>query len=91
MAFRWNNALISIGVGVTVTLIAISAYSSKQFSPISSFYVENAYKEAGGKNIVNVILVDFRGLDTMFEITVLGIAALGIFGMIKLKTGRKSE
>jgi len=91
MAFRWNNALISIGVGVTVTLIAISAYSSKQFSPISSFYVENAYEEAGGKNIVNVILVDFRGLDTMFEITVLGIAALGIFGMIKLKTGRKSE
>lgn len=92
MAFRWNNALISIGVGITVTLIAISAFSSnKPFPPISSYYIENAYKEAGGKNIVNVILVDFRGLDTMFEITVLGIAALGIFGMIKLRTGRKSE
>lgn len=92
MAFRWNNALISIGVGITVTLIAIAAFSSpKPFSPISSYYVENAYKEAGGKNIVNVILVDFRGLDTMFEITVLGIAAFGIFGMIKLRTGRKSE
>lgn len=40
--------------------------------------------------MVNVILVDFRGFDTLFEITVLGIAALGIYGMIRLKV-RKGE
>ncbi|MGE7763956.1 Na+/H+ antiporter subunit A [Peribacillus sp. NPDC096540] len=92
MTFRLNNALISIGVGAIVTLIALSAHSNKLFDSISSYYLENAYKEAGGKNVVNVILVDFRGLDTMFEISVLSIAALGIFAMIKLRlTGRKDK
>ncbi|KQU19550.1 cation:proton antiporter [Bacillus sp. Leaf13] len=92
MTFRLNNALISIGVGVVVTMIALSAHSNKLFDSISSYYLENAYKEAGGKNVVNVILVDFRGLDTMFEICVLSIAALGIFAMIKLRlTGRKNS
>ncbi|WHX90970.1 Na+/H+ antiporter subunit A [Peribacillus simplex] len=85
MTFKLNNALISFGVGVIVTLIALSAHSNKLFDSISSYYLENAYKEAGGKNVVNVILVDFRGLDTMFEISVLSIAALGIFAMIKLR------
>ncbi|HLU22102.1 MAG TPA: hydrogen gas-evolving membrane-bound hydrogenase subunit E, partial [Bacillaceae bacterium] len=42
-------------------------------------------------NMVNVILVDFRGFDTMFEIAVLGIAALGIFGMIKLRLNGRNE
>lgn len=92
MTFKLNNALISIGVGVIVTLIALSAHSNKLFDSISNYYLENAYKEAGGKNVVNVILVDFRGLDTMFEISVLSIAALGIFAMIKLRlTGRKDK
>ncbi|RFU63998.1 Na+/H+ antiporter subunit A [Peribacillus glennii] len=88
VAFRLNNALISIGVGVIVALIALSSHSNKLFESISNYYIENAYEEAGGKNIVNVILVDFRGLDTMFEITVLGIAALGIFALIKLRLAR---
>ncbi len=92
MTFKLNNALISIGVGVIVTLIALSAHSNKLFDSISNYYLENAYKEAGGKNVVNVILVDFRGLDTMFEISVLSIAALGIFAMIKLRlTGGKDK
>lgn len=92
MTFRLNNALISIGVGAVVTLIALSAHSNKLYDSISSYYLQNAYKEAGGKNVVNVILVDFRGLDTMFEISVLAIAALGIFAMIKLRmTGRKDK
>ncbi|MGE7876203.1 Na+/H+ antiporter subunit A [Peribacillus muralis] len=91
ISFRLNNAVISVGVGVIVTLIALSAHSNKLFDSISSYYLENAYKEAGGKNVVNVILVDFRGLDTMFEITVLSIAALGIFAMIKLRLTRGKD
>nr|WP_263326176.1 Na+/H+ antiporter subunit A [Neobacillus sp. Marseille-Q6967] len=91
MTFKLNNALVSIGVGTVVTLIALSAHSQKLFDSISSFYLENAYKEAGGKNVVNVILVDFRGLDTMFEITVLAIAALGIFAMIRLRLTRRND
>ena len=50
-------------------------------SPISSFHVENSYKGGGGTNMVNVILVDFRGFDTYGEIIVLGIAALLIYAL----------
>ena len=49
---------------------------------ISSFFLENSKTGGGGTNVVNVILVDFRGFDTLGEITVLGIAALGIFKLI---------
>ncbi|WP_210365730.1 Na+/H+ antiporter subunit A [Bacillus sp. REN3] len=89
--FRLTNALISIGVGAIVTVIAISAHSNKLFDSIAQYYIENTYKKAAGENMVNVILVDFRGFDTMFEITVLGIAALGIFAMIKLRLTRRKE
>jgi multicomponent Na+:H+ antiporter subunit A len=91
LTFKLTNALISVGVGVVVALIALSSHSQKLFDSISSFYLEKAYTEAGGKNVVNVILVDFRGLDTMFEITVLGIAALGIFAMIRLRLTRRND
>jgi multicomponent Na+:H+ antiporter subunit A len=40
---------------------------------------------AKGKNLVNVILVDFRGIDTMFETVVLSIAALGVYSLIRLR------
>lgn len=89
--FRMNNFLISLGVGVTVTLVALSSHSTKLFDSITQYFVENSYTEAGGKNIVNVILVDFRGFDTLFEITVLGIAAFGIYAMIKLRLTRKES
>lgn len=91
MGFKLGNLLVSIGVGAIVTLIALSAHSNKMFDSISEYYVENTYKKAGGENMVNVILVDFRGFDTLFEITVLGIAALGIFAMIKLRMTRGKE
>ncbi|TLS39327.1 Na+/H+ antiporter subunit A [Pseudalkalibacillus caeni] len=84
------NLVISVSVGVIVTLVAISSHSTKLFEPISDYFIENSYELGGGDNIVNVILVDFRGLDTMLEILVLGLAAIGIYSMIKLK-GKKGE
>lgn len=91
--FKLTNALVSVGVGAIITMIALSAHSNKLFDTVSQYYVENTYEKAAGKNMVNVILVDFRGFDTMFEITVLGIAALGIFAMIRLRLegGKKNE
>lgn len=93
MSFKAVNAVVSVGVGIIVTLIALSAHSTKLFDSISQYYIDNTYSEAAGKNMVNVILVDFRGFDTLFEITVLAIAALGIFAMIKLsmKGGKQHE
>lgn len=87
--FRLGNFLIALGVGVMVTLIAISAHSQKLVDSIADYYKETVYSEAGGGNIVNVILVDYRGFDTLFEISVLTIASLGIIGMITLKLVKK--
>jgi multicomponent K+:H+ antiporter subunit A len=52
------------------------------FSSISDYFIENSKPGGGGTNVVNVILVDFRGFDTLGEITVLAIAALGIYAML---------
>lgn len=82
---RLPKLIISIGMGITMTLVALAALGSSPFESISKYYVENSYTLGGGKNIVNVLLVDFRGFDTMFEITVLGLASLAIYSMIKLQ------
>lgn len=89
--FQFGRAIISIGVGAMVTLLALSAHSQKLIESINKYYKETVYSEAGGGNIVNVILVDYRGFDTLFEITVLGIAGMGIYAMIKLRLNRKEK
>lgn len=89
--FKVGNAMIALAVGVTMTLVALSAHSQKFLPSISEFYKETVYKEAGGGNIVNVILVDYRGFDTLFEIAVLSIAGIGIITMIKLRLGKKED
>ncbi|MBB6454351.1 multicomponent Na+:H+ antiporter subunit A [Salirhabdus euzebyi] len=86
-----TNSIISIGFGALMTIIAISAHSSKWFEPISNYFLETSKPLGGGYNVVNVILVDMRGLDTLFEITVLGIAALAIYGMIKLRRDKEAK
>ncbi|MFP3841041.1 Na+/H+ antiporter subunit A [Bacillus safensis] len=87
--FKMTNFIISLGVGVVVTCLAFASTSQQSLDTISTYFIENSYKLAGGDNIVNVILVDFRGFDTLFEITVLAIAALGIYGLLKTQTKRK--
>ncbi|GEK34682.1 Na(+)/H(+) antiporter subunit A [Kurthia sibirica] len=91
MPFKINNFLIALGVGIMVTLLALSAQSQKLIPSISQYYKDTVFTEAGGGNIVNVILVDYRGFDTLFEITVLSIAGMAIIGMIKLRLSRKEK
>jgi len=52
-------------------------------NPISRYFMERAYPEGGGTNVVNVILVDFRGFDTLGEITVLGVVGLAVFALLR--------
>nr|WP_301285931.1 Na+/H+ antiporter subunit A [Lysinibacillus endophyticus] len=87
--FRFGRAFVSIAVGVMVTLVALSAHSQKYIESIAQYYKDTVYTLAGGGNIVNVILVDYRGFDTLFEITVLAIAGMAIYGMIKLRMSKK--
>jgi multicomponent K+:H+ antiporter subunit A len=58
------------------------AMLTRPFASISGYFMENSLPRGGGANVVNVILVDFRGFDTMGEITVLAIAAVGIYAML---------
>jgi multicomponent Na+:H+ antiporter subunit A len=82
---RSIDVAISMGVGVAVTLLVLAALHVQTPTPVSDYYLEHSYKEAHGRNVVNVILVDFRALDTLGEITVLTIAALGAFALLKLR------
>ncbi|HEU5084148.1 MAG TPA: hydrogen gas-evolving membrane-bound hydrogenase subunit E [Acidimicrobiales bacterium] len=66
----------AVGAGVFVLVLAVSG--EKPSSPAADLAVEQAEPEAGGRNIVNVVLVDFRGLDTLGEISVLLVAAVGV-------------
>ncbi|AAZ24852.1 monovalent cation/H+ antiporter subunit A [Colwellia psychrerythraea] len=68
---------ISAGLGIVVSSICY-ALITRPLESISDFFLANAKTGGGGTNVVNVILVDFRGFDTLGEICVLGIAALGI-------------
>ena len=85
---RASNAgrLIRDGAIASVCGVVIGSLSyAMMLEPqqrISDFFLANAKTGGGGYNVVNVILVDFRGFDTLGEITVLGIAALGIFKLL---------
>lgn len=72
---------ISVLIGGVVGTITY-ALMTRPLETISWYFTENAKTLGGGTNVVNVILVDFRGFDTFGEITVLGIAALGIYKLI---------
>ncbi|HKL03573.1 MAG TPA: hydrogen gas-evolving membrane-bound hydrogenase subunit E, partial [Cryomorphaceae bacterium] len=87
---RIRDVILALIFGSLITILALEVLSEPIHRETAEFYAENAYVLAKGKNVVNVILVDFRGIDTMVEITVLGIAAIGVFGLLKLRL-RKTE
>ena len=76
-----RDLAIASSIGVVIGSICY-AMLTRPLSSISDFFLANAKTGGGGTNVVNVILVDFRGFDTFGEITVLGIAALGIYKLL---------
>jgi multicomponent Na+:H+ antiporter subunit A len=71
-------------------LLVLKALHVDSGPRISDYFVENALR-AHGRNVVNVIIVDFRALDTLGEITVLGIATLGVFALFRLRPNSRKE
>jgi multicomponent Na+:H+ antiporter subunit A len=82
---RLRDFVIALSFGAVMTILAIKAVNVNLNPTISRFFVENSYSKAFGENVVNVILVDFRALDTLGEVTVLTIAATGVFLLLKTK------
>lgn len=89
--FKFEKAfvIIPIAFGALMTFILLLITNEQLVSDLKKYFVENSYTLGKGNNIVNVILVDFRALDTMGEITVLAIAALGIYALLNLKLDNK--
>ena len=82
---RWMDALIAIGLGVVTTVILLKVTTGPIDRELTTFFETASWPEAFGQNIVNVILVDFRALDTFGEIAVVLIAAISIFALLKSK------
>ncbi len=83
---QWHHArdlALAIGAGAGLAIISFAVMSRPLQNSIAGAFLEKSYTEGGGKNVVNVILVDFRGFDTMGEITVLGIVALTVFALLR--------
>jgi multicomponent Na+:H+ antiporter subunit A len=81
---RIRDVIISLFVGGLMTALALSVTGVLLFPSIVSFFIESALPLGHGRNITNVILVDFRGIDTLGETTVLSIAAIGVYALLKL-------
>jgi len=81
---RAVRAAIALAVGLFVSAFALVAAAARTAPKVSGEFLSRSYAEADGANVVNVILVDFRGLDTLGEITVLLVAALGIAGLVRV-------
>jgi multicomponent Na+:H+ antiporter subunit A len=81
---RLRDGAVALSFGTLISILAIEVLNEVPAKQLTEYYAMNSYLLAKGKNVVNVILVDFRGLDTMVEITVLSIAALGVYALLKL-------
>lgn len=82
---------VAVGIGVFIfALVAVEARDSVSQTSISQEMLERSVPDAHGSNVVNVILVDFRGMDTLGEITVLAVAGLGTVALARGVGRRRS-
>jgi multicomponent Na+:H+ antiporter subunit A len=85
---RQRDAGIATAIGALMTLLVLLITAIPLESRLTPYFAENSYLLAKGHNVVNVILVDFRGFDTMGEITVLSLAAIGVFALLNLNLNK---
>lgn len=86
-----RDASVALVAGSLITVMVLTASGVQLHPKISTYFIDNSVPLAHGHNIVNVILVDFRGLDTLGEITVLAIAAIGVYALLKLRLDDKES
>jgi multicomponent Na+:H+ antiporter subunit A len=91
LAERLRDALPALTLGGLMTILVLSVTALTREARLAPFFAEHSYQDARGLNVVNVILVDFRGLDTMGEITVLSVAGIGVLSLLKLFLNRPKK
>ncbi|MCC6213155.1 MAG: monovalent cation/H+ antiporter subunit A [Burkholderiales bacterium] len=81
---RARDLAIAVGSGCGLGLLAYAVMTRPlPDNTISRFFLERAWPEGGGSNVVNVIIVDFRAFDTLGEISVLGVVALAVYSLLR--------
>jgi len=88
---KYQNLFICTLFGIVMGFLTLSASSIQTHPSISSYFTTKSLNEAHGGNIVNVILVDFRGFDTLGEITVLAIAGIGTYALLRYQRLKNHE
>jgi multicomponent Na+:H+ antiporter subunit A len=90
MTGRTLRLVVSFLVGAFVFVFILVAGSVRTDPSVADEFVKRSLEEGGGKNVVNVVLVDIRGFDTMGEITVLAVASMGVYALARLsRQGRE--
>ncbi|MCM2306437.1 MAG: monovalent cation/H+ antiporter subunit A [Sulfuritalea sp.] len=80
---RSRDILVAGGSGLGLAALAYAVLTRPAVDGIAPFFIKQALPQGGGLNVVNVILIDFRGFDTFGEITVLGIVALTVYALLR--------
>ncbi len=80
---RSRDMVLAIAGGLSIAAVSYVVLMQQQPKSIGDFFLLRALSEGGGSNVVNVLLVDFRGFDTMGEITVLTIVALTVYALLR--------
>jgi multicomponent Na+:H+ antiporter subunit A len=91
---RVGRAAVALGVGAVMAVVTFWVATARAPADTASFYLEQSYPSALGRNVVNTILVDFRALDTLGEIVVVAVAGLGVLvllGRASRKRGRNQS
>jgi multicomponent K+:H+ antiporter subunit A len=83
MPRRLRDLAIAAAAGTGLASVSYAAMTRPMNETMSRFFVERAYPDGGGTNVVNVILVDFRGFDTLGEITVLAVVAVAVYSLLR--------
>jgi multicomponent Na+:H+ antiporter subunit A len=86
LPMKLGDLALSLAFGALMATALLVSRGVRVGAPVSDEMVARAYTEGNGRNVVNVILVDFRALDTLGEIGVLGIAAIGVYTLMRLRT-----
>ncbi|MGI8946496.1 MAG: DUF4040 family protein [Ornithinimicrobium sp.] len=91
---RWGQraaAGLAVLAGLAAGLVTWALTGRRELSAVADYYLEETYEETGGKNIVNTILVEFRALDTLGELTVLGMAGIAIIAVLSTVRDRELD
>jgi multicomponent Na+:H+ antiporter subunit A len=90
-AARRRDAMLAVTGGLIMGVLVLVATTVQIQPTIAGYFVEHSLPAAHGRNVVNVILVDFRAADTLGEISVLAIAGVGVYALLKLRPRRAAS